>query len=278
MITRRSLLALVALVPLVPLTGCAASAAPAPAPAPATAAPAAAASEAVVVFAPGALAAHTKALAAAYQAGGRAVSFEVGHTPVQREQLAKGATPDVWIAANPADMAAAAEAGLVDAGGVRQLARTRLVVVVAPGNPGGVSSFGDLGKPGLKVLLGAATIPIGAATDKTLAKAEATQGAGFRARVEGNVVSRELGVQPIVNKVTLGEADAGIVFVTDVPPDARGVTTVTIPDAENTEVPLSIAPVTAGVHKDGAAAFLDFVTTGPGRQLLADAGYLPPAA
>ena len=278
MITRRSLFALAAA--LVPLSGCAATASPAPA-ASATAASAtatAAASEPVVVFVPGALAAQTKALAAAYASAGGGVSFEVGHTPVQREQLAKGATPDVWIAANPADMTAAAEAGLVTASGVRQLARTRLVVVVAPGNPAGVTSFGDLGRPGLKLLLGAATIPIGGATDRTLAKAEGTQGAGFKARVEANVVSRELGVQPIVNKVTLGEADAGIVFVTDLPADAQGVTTLAIPDADNTEVPLSIAPVTAGVHPAGAAHFIEFMTTGRGRQLLADAGYLPPAA
>lgn len=274
MLSRRLVITLAV---LAPLAGCAPTS-PVPgasAPTGASGVSPAPSATGVVVFAPGALAAHTKPLAAAFAAAGGSVSFEVGHTPMQREQLAKGATPDVWIAASPGDMAAAAEAGLVEASGVRQLARTRLVVVVAPGNPGGVAAFGDLAKPGLKVLLGAATIPIGAATDKTLAKAEAGQGAGFAARVGANVVSRELGVQPIVTKVSLGEADAGIVFVTDVP---AGLATVEVAAADNTEVALSIAPVTAGRNRAGGAAFLAFMTTGAGRALLLDAGYLPPAA
>lgn len=274
MFTRRRVIALAALLSLtVPLAGCA------PAASPATPSPGASAtaSAAVVVYAPGALAGQTKPLTAAFAGEGGQVSFEVGHTPMQREQLAKGATPDVWIAASPGDMQSAAEAGLVDKAGVRQLARTNLVVVVAPGNPGRIGTLGDLAKPGVKLLVGAATIPIGAATDKTLAKAEATQGAGFASRVGANVVSRELGVQPIVNKVTLGEADAGIVFVTDVPADRKGLTTVAIAAADNTDVALSIAPVTAGRNRAQAGVFIDFMTTGAGGKLLAAAGYLPAA-
>ncbi|MDO5498577.1 MAG: substrate-binding domain-containing protein, partial [Propionibacteriaceae bacterium] len=119
------------------------------------------AAQEVVVYAPGALAAHTKALAAAYQeAGLGTVSFEVGHTPIQREQLDKGATPDVWIAANPMDMKTTADKGLVDAAGVQDLASTRLVVVVAPDNPGNVAQLTDLARPGVKVLLAAETLPI----------------------------------------------------------------------------------------------------------------------
>lgn len=277
MFTRRTALA-AAVAALLPLAACSAapttttpSAAPASKPAVSSAAP-------VVVFAPGALAAHTKALQAAYKEAGGEVSFEVGHTPMQREQLAKGATPDVWISASPADMTSAVEAGLVDKAGLKQLGRTKLVVVVAPNNPGKIGSFADLGQPGKKLLLGAMSIPIGTATDKMLANAEKSSGAGFKGKVEGNIVSRELGVQPIVNKVQLGEADAGIVFVTDVPADRKGLTTIDVPDDANTFLMLSLAPVTAGKEKAGAASFIDFVTTGAGKDLLAKAGYLPPAA
>lgn len=281
-VTRRHLLAALALAPLAacsapagagttPSSGAPASAGSTDSAAPSGAAPAA--SE-VTVFVPGAMAAHAKALAAAFDVGGAHTVVEVGHTPVQREQLAKGATPDVWIAANPADMASAAEAGLVVADKVQQLARTKLVIVVAPGNPGQVASVADLAKPGLTVLLAAETLPIWMTTSKAFAKVEAAH-PGFTQAVEANTVSREMGVQPIVTKVTRGEADAGIVFVTDVPADAE---TVEVPDAFNAELALSIAPVTAAKNAEGGAAFIAYMTAGEGREILGEAGYLPPAA
>lgn len=244
----------------------------------ATGTSAAAGTGTVVVYAPGAMAAQTKKLAAAYAAAGLGTAtFEVGHTPVQREQLAKGAAPDVWIAANPDDMKSTADKGLVAKDSVKQLGRTKLVVVVAPDNPGKVTAVTDLAKPGTKVLLGAETLPIWKVTAKSFAKIEAGQ-PGFTAKVLANAVSREMGVQPIVNKVQLGEADAGVVFVTDVPAEKKGLTTVDIPDAQNAMLPLSAASVTAGKNAEGAKAFLDFLTTGEGKKVLDEAGFLPPAA
>ena len=99
---------------------------------------------------------------------------------------------------------------------------------------------------------------------------------GWADQVEANVVSREMGVQPIVNKVTMGEADAGIVFVTDLPADLRGATLIEIPDAANTLVAFSIAPVTRGMNQAGADAFITFMTTGAGKDVLTDKGYLAP--
>lgn len=276
MLSRRHLLPALA---LVPLAACSSPTPAAPAPgAPAASAASSAGGTPVIVYAPGALAAHTKALAAGYAAAGLGtVSFEVGHTPVQREQLAKGATPDVWIAANPADMKTTAEKGLVKADAVVPLATTKLVVVVAPNNPGKVAALTDLAKPGTKVLLAAETLPIWMTTAKTFEKVEARQ-PGFTAAVVANTVSRELGVQPIVQKVQLGEADAGIVFVTDVPADRKGLTTVEVPDADNTMLSLEVAPVTAGKNAAGAASFIEFVTKGAGKEILTKAGYLPPKA
>ncbi len=265
MLARRSLIALLPLAALplgsLPLAGCAA-ARPTP----------------VVVFAPGALAAHTAALTEAYRATGAEVSFEVGHTPDQREELARGATPDVWIAANPTDMTGAAEAGLVDAAAVRQLARTHLAVIVAPGNPGRVHAFADLARPGLRVLLGAPAIPIGAATDATLAKADASIGGGFRAAVEANTATREFGVTTIVRRIVAREADAGIVFVTDAPHQTPDVAMIAVPTEFDTPVSLSIAPVKAGRNAAAGSNFVDFMTVGPGRDVLAAAGYSLPNA
>lgn len=87
----------------------------------------------------------------------------------------------------------------------------------------------------------------------------------------------QVGVQPIVTKVGKGEADAGLVFVTDVPADRNGLTTLDIPDAVNQTLPLAVAPVTAGKNKAGATAFIEFLLSGAGRDVLTKAGYLPPA-
>jgi len=269
MLSRRTLLAVLA---VAPVAACSKEAAGTPA-----ASGGATGSTGVTVYVPGAMAAHTKTLAAAAKKEGLNVTFEVGHTPIQREQLIKGATPDAWIAANPDDMAAVAAKGLVDKTGVKQLARTKLVIVVAPDNPGGVQGVADLAKPGLKLLVGAETLPIWKTTQKALAKMEAKQGAGFTKKVMANVVSKEMGVAPIVSKVGMGEADAGIVFVTDVTQDAK-VTTAEVPDDVNQMLPLSIAVVNAGKNKTGGENFVTFMTEGAGKQVLSDAGYLPPAA
>lgn len=272
MLSRRALVAALTLVPL------AACSSPSPAMSPAASPSGMMSDAAVVVYAPGAMAAHTKKLAAAYESAGKGkVSFEVGHTPIQREQLAKGATPDVWIAANPMDMQTTAEKGYVVKDAVQKLAATKLVVVVAPNNPGTIMKFEDLAEPGKKVLLASETLPIWTTTKKTFDKVDAKT-PGFSQKVIANTVSREMGVQPIVQKVQLGEADAGIVFVTDVPADPKGLTMVEVPADVNTMLSLSIAPVTAGKNQDAAKTFIEFMTAGEGKKVLEEAGYLPPAS
>ncbi|MGJ3508574.1 molybdate ABC transporter substrate-binding protein [Enemella sp. A6] len=266
---RRSLLAAVAALVVLPLAACAGPAEPAE--------QQGGDDNEVIVFSPGALAGHTKSLAAAYEEAGLGkVTFEAGHTPIQREQLAKGATPDVWIAANPRDMKTAAEENLVDPDGVQPLANTSLVVVVAPGNPGNVSQYTDLARPGVKVLLADESLPIWMATSKTLEKIETSQ-PGFTDKLMSNTVSRELGVQPIVQKVQLGEADAGIVFRTDIPKDSEA-TAVDFPDEVNTEQSLMIAPVTAGKNTEAAKQFIEFMTEGAGKERMVEVGYTEPTS
>ncbi|MGO4957718.1 molybdate ABC transporter substrate-binding protein [Luteococcus sp. Sow4_B9] len=279
MSNRRAALAALAVLPLVACSSTGAGDATTPSPSSPAASGAAPTKGDVLVYAPGALAALTKPIAAAYeQAGLGTVTFEVGHTPIQREQLAKGATPDVWIAANPDDMATTADKGLVDGTTVTQLGRTALTIVVAPKNPAGVTAVTDLTKPGTKVLLGAETLPIWKVTDKAFAKIEKQQ-PGFTAKVMANVASREMGVQPIVTKVSMGEADAGIVFATDVTKAAKdkGLTTVAIPEEQNAMLPISTAVVTAGKNPTAAQGFVDFLSSGEGHDVLTEAGFLPPA-
>ncbi|SDB99719.1 molybdate transport system substrate-binding protein [Raineyella antarctica] len=227
----------------------------------------------VQVYAPGALAAHTDLIAAAYAAArpGATAAFEVSHTPTQYEQLKQGSTTDVWIAANPKLMAQAGTDDLVLADPSRPVVRTKLAIVTAPGNPAGISSPADLAKPGVKLLLAEDQLPIGMAVSTFLQKMDAGQ-PGYSDRVKANVSSRELGVKPIVAKVGLGEADAGIVFVTDV--DEK-VGVVPIPDDVNAMLSLEVAPVTKADHPEAARQFVDYLASPQGIQVLLDAGYLP---
>lgn len=125
--------------------------------------------------------------------------------------------------------------------------------------------------------VGADTIPIGKGADAMLPKVGATQSSGWADRVKANIVSRELGVQPIVTKVSSATADAGIVYATDVPYDPKGLSTVDMADAQNAFVPFSIAPVSAGKNKAGASSFIEFMTKGEGHNLQTEAKFLPSA-
>lgn len=231
---------------------------------------------AVTVFAPGAFAETLKPLRTAYQSAGGTANFEVGHTPMQLTQLQQGATPDVWITAGRTHMDTAKQQNLVVPDQARPLAIAGIVVVIAPGNPGKVTRLEDLGRPGVRLLLAVPELPIGKSTAQSLAKMETAFGPGFTTRVLANVASRELGVKPIVSKVQLAEADAGIVFVTDAT-SAPELGTIPVPDALNAPVTFSIAPVTAGKHAQAARAFVDFMTGEPGQRVLREQGYLPPA-
>lgn len=228
---------------------------------------------AVQVYAPGALAAHTDLIADAYAEAmpGATAAFEVSHTPTQFEQLRQGSTTDVWIAANPKLMTQAGEEGLVLVDAIRPVARTELAVVVPPGNPAGITGVEDLATEGVTVLLADEGLPIGMAVNTFFEKMDAAT-PGYSDAVKANTVSRELGVKPIVTKVGLGEADAGIVFVTDAD---SSVEAIEVPADMNAQLSLQVAPVAAAANPEAARQFVDYLSSEEGVAVLTDAGYLP---
>jgi molybdate transport system substrate-binding protein len=230
------------------------------------------------VFAPAALTEAAQQLGAAFESAnpGVKVAFELGHSPTQREQLEQGATPDVFISASRKDMDAAAEKQLVVADQVQVFARNKLIVILPPGNPAQIQTLADLAKPGVQLLIGTPDIPIGSATLSLLDKLNTSIAPDFKERVMANVVSQELGVKPIVSKISLGEADAGIVYVSDAVA-APTLTTLAVPDESNVIVVFTIAPVTAAPHPQEAAAFVASVLSPEGQAMLAAQGFLPPA-
>jgi molybdate transport system substrate-binding protein len=166
-----------------------------------------------------------------------------------------------------------------------------LVVILAPGNPKGITNLSDLTKPGVKVVLGDPSIPVGSYTNSTCWKIESTWGnpsspqyisngsyLNFNSTMHQNVVSYELTVEGVVSKVSmnLGTADAGIVFVSDgVYGSLSGSQAqfISIPTAVNTRGTYGINVMASSTQTDLAVKFMNFWTSSQGQALLTQFGF-----
>jgi molybdate transport system substrate-binding protein len=204
------------------------------------------------------------------------VVFNFAGSQVLSQQLGQGAAADVFASANQAQMEVAAKSGRVTTSQV--FARNRLVVIYPAGNPGKIKDLKDLTRPGVQLVLAAKTVPVGQYALDFLDKASGDPafGAAFKTDVLQNVVSYEDNVKAVVAKVALGEADAGIVYNTDiVERQALNVTRLDIPDAFNTVAAYPLATVDDGLNPAWAKAFVRFVLSKDGQQILANHGFIP---
>ncbi len=172
-------------------------------------------------------------------------------------QVEARAPVDVVATADVDAMDRLVRAGLVEAPAT--FARNRLAIAVATGNPSRIGGLADLGRAGLKVVLADPAVPAGRYARLVL----------DRAGVVVRPVSLELDVKAVARTVAAGEADAGIVYVTDVPAAAR----VDIPDAANVVATYPVAVVRATGDRAGAQAFVDRLLGPAGRSALAAQGF-----
>jgi molybdate transport system substrate-binding protein len=179
-------------------------------------------------------------------------------------QVQAGAPADVIATADTVTMQRLVTAHLVDA--PRVFARNRLAIVTRPGNPKGIRALADLSRADVHVVLADPAVPAGRYAREALA----------RAHVTAHPVSLELDVKAVVQKVASGEADAGIVYTTDVRAAGRTVAGVAIPDADNVLASYPIAVVRATSHRRAATAFVDDVLHGSVGRALRTAGFLAP--
>jgi len=187
-------------------------------------------------------------------------------------QITQGAPADVFASANLAQMKVVADAGLLDGDPV-DFAGNALVVVAAAGTT--LSSPEDLAAKGVSVVLAGPSVPVGAYSRKALAKLDAVYGPDFSERVMANVVSEELNVREVAAKVELGEADAAIVYSTDAAV-LHGVKVIAIPAKENVAAVYQIAPLRSSGQLALARAFVAFIQSKQGQDILAQHGFTPP--
>jgi molybdate transport system substrate-binding protein len=208
--------------------------------------------------------------------GGAPVSFNFAGSQQLALQLEQGARGDVFASADQRWMEHVRARKLVD-GEPRTFAYNRLVVIVPRSNPGRIHKLEDLAKPGIKLVVGAEAVPVGRYTRESIQKLAARTGfpAAYSERVLANVVSQEESVRSVVAKVQLGEADAGIVYRSDVSGQVRRYLTVLeIPDESNVLASYPIA-VLAGGNSEGGRAFVDLVLGPEGQRVLAKHGLMP---
>jgi len=212
-------------------------------------------------------------------AGTVAIKFNFGGSDTLVTQIAQGAPADVFASANTTQMQLAQRKGLIASRPVI-FARNRLIVIVPASNPGNVSALADLGRPGVRLVLAAPSVPVGKyarAAFAVMARNTAVFGPDFLARVAKNVVSNELDVKAVASKVALGEADAGVVYVTDVTPSvAPRVKTIAIPRPYNQTATYPIAVVKGSPNATLAQQFIAYVLSSPGRDTLRRANFIVP--
>lgn len=213
----------------------------------------------------------------AEQHPGVTVLYSYGGSSQLATQLVEGAPASVFASANTVQMEVTQAAGRI-VGDPQPFATNRLTIIVPAGNPARVTNLAGLAQPGVRLLLTTPGVPVRDYGDQMLAAASADPdyGAGFADAVYANVVSEEDNVRQVATKVALGEADAGIVYTSDVTPDlAQDVESVAVPDAYNVTATYPIALVTDGAQPETAQAFVDFVLGEEGQAILAQWGFGP---
>ncbi|MET9115927.1 molybdate ABC transporter substrate-binding protein [Streptomyces longwoodensis] len=196
---------------------------------------------------------------------GTTVTFSFGGSDALAASITGGAPADVFASASPKTMKVVTDAG--DAAGTpATFVRNQLEIATLPGNPDKIASLKDLGRSGLKVVLCDKAVPCGAAAQKVL-------DAGG---LELTPVSYEEDVKSALNKVVLKEADAAVVYRTDVRAAGDKVEGVDFPESADAVNDYPITLLKGAQHADTAEAFIALVRSAEGRKVLTGAGFLEP--
>jgi molybdate transport system substrate-binding protein len=192
------------------------------------------------------------------------VVFNFGPSSGLATQIGQGAPADVFASASPKNMGMVVSAGLTASS--TDFASNVMQIAVPPDNPAKVTQLSDLARPAVKVALCQEAVPCGVTAAKVFTKA----------RLTVNPASQELDVKAVLTKVTLGEVDAGVVYVTDVRAAGAKVKGIDIPGGVNASTRYPIATLTKAPNKATARAFTDYVLSADGAGVLTAAAFARP--
>jgi molybdate transport system substrate-binding protein len=226
----------------------------------------------LTVFAAASLTDAFKEIKTAFEADNKDVEivYSFGGSSALATQLKEGAPADIFASANNTQMKVAFDAQRI-AGQPRTFARNRLVLIVPADNPAKITGLKDLANAGVKLVIAAPKVPVRDYTDAMLEKLakQADFGTAYKDAFQKNIVSEEDNVRQVSAKIALGEADAGIVYRSDVTPDIGDkVLFFDIPDAVNTLASYPIAITDNTPNPDAAKKYVDFILSDAGQKIL----------
>jgi molybdate transport system substrate-binding protein len=199
---------------------------------------------------------------------GTTVTFNFGSSTDLATQIQSEGTADVFASASGDAMdIVETDPGVTDR---QDFATNELVIITPTDNPANITSLDSLTKSGIQLVIGAADVPVGDYTRTMLKNAD------IESAVMANVVSNEPDDASIVAKITSGEADAGIVYTSDIAAAAGQVKSVEVPADVNVTATYPIAQVTGAPNASTAAAFVSYVLGSAGQATLEDFGFGPP--
>jgi molybdate transport system substrate-binding protein len=236
------------------------------------------ASQTLTVFAAASLTGAFGEIGQAFEAANPnvTVTFNFAGSQSLRTQIEQGASADVFASADHKNMDTMVGEDLIATTKYQDFASNRLVVILPPMNPANIQTLQDLARPGIKLDLADASVPVGSYARQVLTSMskDASFGTDFSDKVLKNVASNETDVKQVVSKVDLGEADAGIVYVTDAQA-ATDLMTIAIPDDFNVIARYPIAVVAHSANAGLAAAFVAYVLSPDGQTVLQKWGFGP---
>ena len=223
-----------------------------------------AASKTVTVFAAASMKTTFTELGKTFEAAhpGTKVTFNFAGSQTLAEQITQGAPADVFASAAEAHMKTVTDAGL-NAAEPKIYATNQLAIAVPPNNPANIASFADLAKPGLKLVVCAPAVPCGAATVKV---EEATG-------VKLTPVSEEQAVTDVLAKVQTGEADAGLVYKTDVISAGSKVKGIDFPESSKAINRNPIVALKNGPQAALGQEFVNLILSADGQKVLNAASF-----
>ena len=220
----------------------------------------------ITVFAAASLTGSFTQLGKQFEAAhkGDTVKFSFGPSSGLATEITSGAPTDVFASAAPANMQQVVSAG--DASSPQNFAKNKAEVAVPPNNPGKVTTVKDLAKKSVKVALCQPQVPCG------VVASDVFKNLGIKVKP----VTLQPDVKSVLTQVETGNVDAGMVYVTDVQAAGSKVKGVTIPASDNASTLYPIATISSSKHKSEAQAFMNYVLSPAGLQVLAAAGFQKP--
>jgi molybdate transport system substrate-binding protein len=201
------------------------------------------------------------------------VTYNFAGSNTLAQQITSGALADVFASADTKNMDKVNS--LVNT--PQTFAKNKVVVIIPANNPGNIKTLHDLANKGIKIAVANSSVPVGNYTLEVLSKMgqSSEYGPTYESAVKANFVTQETSVGGVVQKVQLGEVDAGFVYVSDAFSAGSKVSSIDIPDQYNVVANYPIATVKASTHPTQAEAFVQYVLSADGQAILAQYHFIP---